>query len=563
VLWRLDEYASGTSQRGRFTRASDAAANALPRAARSQVLRTLMGARRKLEARTGPIVDTREVSIPEWMGELRWWMQPNDSAYGSVRINLEDREPNGRIVASRKREAELWIADRLLELVNVDTGEPAVAAVYLTDENYERVDGDPLGDLIVEWNRSAPVDNVWSPATGVVSAPYTDWRTGDHHRRGLLLAHGPGIERGRRIGVMDVVDVAPTLAASLALDVRTFDGVAHGDLVPSAVRPANSVPHYAPESVPVQPRVGRRWTSRNDVHPHKWIERYSIGMSRSHHHDHLQLGDVRALVEALQHKVDELDRLAQIAQVTAWLRHVDVPESMLVSVVMPTHNRAALLERAIASVKAQTYSHWELLVVDDASTDDTPARLAQYEHEDARIRVFRLDEQVRSSGARNHALDYAKGDVVAYLDDDNRFDPDWLRALVWAFTEFPETQVCYGARVIDDDVRHQGRDGRSMPIIQFNAWDSDAMLQTNLVDQNVIAHRPSPVRFDPAIDHFSDWDVLLQLTDNCDALALPALAVHYHTDVQERLSADFTDPAFVERAMARIRERTAARRACE
>ena len=67
-------------------------------------------------------------------------------------------------------------------------------------------------------------------------------------------------------------------------------------------------------------------------------------------------------------------------------------------------------------------------------------------------------------------------------------------------------------------------------------WDRDAMMRSNLVDLNVIAHRPSAVRFDESIDHFSDWDLMLQLTDNCDPLELPAIAVHYYSDRLDRVT---------------------------
>ena len=88
-------------------------------------------------------------------------------------------------------------------------------------------------------------------------------------------------------------------------------------------------------------------------------------------------------------------------------------------------------------------------------------------------------------------------------------------------------------------------------------------MRANRVDQNVIAHRPSPVRFDPTIDHFSDWDMLLQLTDEVDPLVLPVVAAHYYSDVPDRLSADFGDRAFVDEKMNYIRQRTIARRSRE
>src|SRR5262249_12544585 len=146
-------------------------------------------------------------------------------------------------------------------------------------------------------------------------------------------------------------------------------------------------------------------------------------------------------IERLQRKVTDLEQLAKITETTAWLQQIDVPESILVSVVMPTHNRAHVIERAIDSIRAQTYRNWELLVVDDGSTDGTWELLEQIADADARMRPIRMLEHLNSSVARNAALDAAKGDVVAYLDDDNRFHPDWLRSVVWACNEYPDTQV--------------------------------------------------------------------------------------------------------------------------
>jgi predicted AlkP superfamily phosphohydrolase/phosphomutase len=553
VLWRLDEYASRSDARGLFTRATDSALDVVPRVARDRALRTI--ARLRGRAQRGSIGPTPWPEIP-WLGQRRWWMQPNDSVYGSVRLNVEGREPNGRIAAGRARAAAWWLADRLYELVNAETGEPAVAHVYLTDDHYERVPGDPMGDVIIEWNRAAPINAVWSPATGLVSVPYRDWRTGDHHRGGLLLAAGPGIAPGRRAGVMPVVDIAPTLAAALDLDCTRFDGVPHDDLI-GGVRARVAVRPRPPEVVPVRPHGARRWSrARMDVDRATWNEEYAIGLARTAHAHHLRLGE---LERELADTRASANRIEHISAFGAWLAQVDVPETMLVSVVMPTCDRVALLERAIDSVQRQQYGNWELLVVDDASTDDTWARLQKITANDPRVRPSRLDEKARSSGARNHALERVEGDVVVYLDDDNRFDPSWLKAVVWAFTEHPAVRVAYGARVIDDDIRHRGLPGRSLPVVQLNEWDRTAMLRANLVDQNVIAHRPAAVRFDPKIDHFSDWDLLLQLTDDCDPMPLPAIAAYYYTDAM-RLSDAFTNDV-EQRLAAYVRTRTRERRA--
>lgn len=107
----------------------------------------------------------------------------------------------------------------------------------------------------------------------------------------------------------------------------------------------------------------------------------------------------------------------------------------LISVVIPTRNRAQYLARAIESVRAQTYPAWELIIVDDGSTDDTP-QVVQAFH-DARIRYFRQAAGERAR-ARNLGWHHARGEFVAFLDDDDL----WLaRKLEETLTGFTRAEV--------------------------------------------------------------------------------------------------------------------------
>ncbi len=99
-----------------------------------------------------------------------------------------------------------------------------------------------------------------------------------------------------------------------------------------------------------------------------------------------------------------------------------------VSVVVPTHNRARWLPRAVGSVLAQTWTDFELLVVDDRSTDATPAVLARFA--DGRIRAFRHERNTGQSTALNTGIEHARGDYVAFLDDDDEWLPAKLAAQV-------------------------------------------------------------------------------------------------------------------------------------
>jgi glycosyltransferase involved in cell wall biosynthesis len=91
--------------------------------------------------------------------------------------------------------------------------------------------------------------------------------------------------------------------------------------------------------------------------------------------------------------------------------------SPVVSVVMPTYNKSPHLREAIASVAAQTFPGWELIVVDDGSTDNTSQVLAQYR--DVRIKVHTLPSNVGRSRARNIAIGHAKGRYIAICDSDD------------------------------------------------------------------------------------------------------------------------------------------------
>jgi glycosyltransferase involved in cell wall biosynthesis len=105
----------------------------------------------------------------------------------------------------------------------------------------------------------------------------------------------------------------------------------------------------------------------------------------------------------------------------------------LISVYMPTYNRVAMACRAIDSVLAQDYPNLELLVVDDASTDDTWQSLTNKYVNEERVRFFRQAEGKGACAARNRAIAEAKGDFVTGIDDDDEFLPHRLSSLYRAY----------------------------------------------------------------------------------------------------------------------------------
>jgi glycosyltransferase involved in cell wall biosynthesis len=108
----------------------------------------------------------------------------------------------------------------------------------------------------------------------------------------------------------------------------------------------------------------------------------------------------------------------------------------MVSVIMPTFNRADTIRRAIRSVQAQTFTEWELIVVDDGSTDDTVALI---EGCDKRLKLIRQENQ-GTAGARNTGLRASVGSYIAFLDSDDEWLSHHLELCVGFLEAFPEEQ---------------------------------------------------------------------------------------------------------------------------
>lgn len=116
----------------------------------------------------------------------------------------------------------------------------------------------------------------------------------------------------------------------------------------------------------------------------------------------------------------------------------------VVSVVIATRNRQALLSETIATVLEQSFQDWELIVVDDASTDGTPELLATLPR-DARTRSIRLDAPSERSVARNTGLAAARGELVMFLDDDDLLRANALEMLVGALMAEPNAVAAAAA----------------------------------------------------------------------------------------------------------------------
>ena len=226
---------------------------------------------------------------------------------------------------------------------------------------------------------------------------------------------------------------------------------------------------------------------------------------------------------------------ARVAAFAEWLQLRPPVADVTVSVVLPTRDRPEPLPRAIASVLAQRYERWELVVVDDGDTDAVERALADADDE----RVVTVEGPRRGLGAaRNAGLDAATGDVVCYLDDDNVMHPDWLRAVVHVFAGRDDVEVLYGVTIAEHRLPDTLATEGWWPAYWQLPWSRETLLRENLTDAGALAHRRElpEARFDEELSSGEDWDLLIRLTAKRPALAVPALAHAYTHEGDDRMS---------------------------
>lgn len=192
-------------------------------------------------------------------------------------------------------------------------------------------------------------------------------------------------------------------------------------------------------------------------------------------------------------------------------------EPGLVSIMMPAYNAAQYIRGAIESVLAQTYQNWELLVVNDGSTDGTAEAAAACT--DPRVRTFNKPNGGESS-ARNMALDHVRGEFLAYLDADDLYLPEHLELTVGFLREHPHLDAVYtdgfhmdeaGTRLATLQSRRRGPfEGRLFEEV-VRASDVFGPPMCVVVRTEVITRHN--LRYDPRIVIGPDWDFFVRLAD--------------------------------------------------
>jgi glycosyltransferase involved in cell wall biosynthesis len=186
----------------------------------------------------------------------------------------------------------------------------------------------------------------------------------------------------------------------------------------------------------------------------------------------------------------------------------------IVSVVLPTYNRAYVLWRAIQSVLAQTERRWELIVVDDGSTDCTQRMLEEFR--DTRITAIRTPN-LGPSAARNAGVERASGEYVAYLDSDNVWHTNFLEEMLTAAKEQSNDVLWYCGAAVTFWERDGGRAWQVIERIDEprRQYTLDDIWQLKSPDTNCILHRrgigEEVSGWDEDCSWLEDWDFFLRV----------------------------------------------------
>jgi glycosyltransferase involved in cell wall biosynthesis len=192
-----------------------------------------------------------------------------------------------------------------------------------------------------------------------------------------------------------------------------------------------------------------------------------------------------------------------------------------ISVILPVHNRADVLSRAIESVLDQALREFELIVIDDGSTDES-AKVAQ-SFGDERIKVIRLDRNRGGNVARNEGIRAARAPLISFLDSDDRYLPNKLAWVVAEFERRPKLDL-----LVDSFIKVQPPGSRKPEVVRRNpVIDDHELFRTALFTRQLWKATPAITvkreiaieagLFDETLRRLQDFDFLIRASDmaNC------------------------------------------------
>jgi len=212
-----------------------------------------------------------------------------------------------------------------------------------------------------------------------------------------------------------------------------------------------------------------------------------------------------------------------------------------VSIIVPTHNRAAMLGGALESILKQGFTDWETLVVANGCRDRTAEVVGRYRN-DPRFGFLEVAESIGGAAARNLGLDLARGEYIAFLDDDDEWLPEKLARQVAWLGAHP------GSAIVSND--YVLSDGRPVRLSRWKAevTADDILYENYLGSFSFCVARREDVgtnRINAALKACQDWDLWVKILSSTGkkGVVLGQVLTRYNDHDQPRLTTDFRKAA--------------------
>lgn len=210
-------------------------------------------------------------------------------------------------------------------------------------------------------------------------------------------------------------------------------------------------------------------------------------------------------------------------------------KTVKISVIIPAYNREKTIKRCINSINKQTVQPFEIIVVDDGSSDHTVEILDKLKSEYGYLRVIKQNHR-GAQAARNLGILNAKGEYIAFLDSDDEWLPQMLETCIKYINAGHEDCVLYGDGILCESGREKriirlSRDGGEMrssllrhpgPMFQMMVVKKDKLLQIDLLDEQVVGYQ--------------EWDTAIRLSRICEFVHVKKPLFIYHIHKSGRIS---------------------------
>lgn len=211
----------------------------------------------------------------------------------------------------------------------------------------------------------------------------------------------------------------------------------------------------------------------------------------------------------------------------------------LVSIIIPTYNRAHLISDTLNSVLSQTYTHWECLIIDDGSTDETETLINTFIEKDKRFQFHeRPKDQLKGANScRNYGFDISKGEFINWFDSDDIMMPTKLEKQIKVLQKNRDSNYCICQSLWFDKDKNANLGLRSKAISSNNRFEDYCLYKIFWLTTAPLWRREfinsNCLRFDESLHQSQEYDFhikALAISDNYEVINEPLVTVVKHSD---------------------------------